>query len=714
MRKLSFFELFLGLCSVFLFACCGGDSVGEGPTLSVSPNIITLDDNGNGTLTVNSNTQWTVRSSDSWLNCSPGSGSGGTIVTLTASVNNSGANRSTSLTFTDKSNTKSVSVSVTQKASSTTSDPQLTISPSSLNFAYAGGTQTINVESNTSWTVSSSQSWCTVSPASGDKNGTFTVTATGNTATSSRTAIVTIKGTTGGIGGITREVSISQESSPVAGILKMLAGESADGKSWTWDYDGVNPVWGNMGYCGGEGSEVGLNRAGQWWGVVAENETDIDFLNGFMQQLQHTHDGKAHGDESMRAYMTLGFDGTIVRHAGNGSIINSGTFSLVPYDNNEWKVADLKTTAGTILFPYEINSGGNMPTTFEMVYLSDKKLCLVYPDGGDFESLGYWSEATFWHFKDKDFNEPDPLFETPCLKWGSGLAVVQTYMSSYTPGNSSPEKSGDYYLLWYNGKNKEKEIDYYFTHSSDILTNPAYSLYYVNVFFESSVSEDMIKAQIIEDGFNLLEYDSADNRYYYLSSDKKTVAAFLKNSQGYWLIQYYEYSDILFETPCLDWGASVATVKNYMDNKGFVMNRDWSAADNSILYYEPKFKEKYTYYLFEQELLEMSSVWFDKSVTSVSELESIVKNTNASYWFTLDSGSIYYKSSDGKSTICLGSTDDSVYIMYWENSTSARTRSYFEKKERALKERMAKSRKVSRTKSGFKLKGSKNMLRVIR
>ena len=135
--------------------------------------------------------------------------------------------------------------------------------------------------------------------------------------------------------------------------------------------------------------------------VVAETETEAGSGNGFMQQLQHTNDGAAHGDESMDAFMTLNVDGTIVRHAGDGSVINSGTFELVPVEDNEWKVADLNTTAGTILWPYEINSGGNMPTTFEVCYLTGSKMCLVYPDGGDFGSLGGWGEATYWHFKAK-------------------------------------------------------------------------------------------------------------------------------------------------------------------------------------------------------------------------------------------------------------------------------------------------------------------------
>ena len=166
-----------------------------------------------------------------------------------------------------------------------------------------------------------------------------------------------------------------------------------DTKDWTWDYDGEHEVWGNMGYCGGSGADVGLKYNGKWWGVTDEE--------GLMTQLNHTNDGNAHGDESMDAYFTLSGEGTIVRHAGDGSVINNGVFEFDTSVASDWKVANLNTTAGTILFPYEINSGGNMPTTFEVVYMTGSKMCLVYPDGGAFDSNGSWGEATYWHFKAK-------------------------------------------------------------------------------------------------------------------------------------------------------------------------------------------------------------------------------------------------------------------------------------------------------------------------
>ena len=173
----------------------------------------------------------------------------------------------------------------------------------------------------------------------------------------------------------------------------MAFGYGTDTKDWTWDYDGENTVWGNMGYCGGNGADVGTAHNGQWWGVVTEEE--------FAGQVNHSNTGALNGDEGPNAYFTLSGEGTIVRHAADGSVINSGTFEIDTSVANDWKVADLKTTAGTILWPFEINSGGNMPTQFEMVYLTGSKMCLVYPDGGDFGGLGNWGEATYWHFKAK-------------------------------------------------------------------------------------------------------------------------------------------------------------------------------------------------------------------------------------------------------------------------------------------------------------------------
>lgn len=173
----------------------------------------------------------------------------------------------------------------------------------------------------------------------------------------------------------------------------MLAGYD-DGKSWTWDTSVTGAVWGNMGYCGGSGADVGISGNGQWWGVTNEEE--------FMGQMMHSDTGVATGEESMDAYMTFTPDGLVTSFDANGNKIRGGTYELEPISGNEWKVAHLKTTEGSILWPFEINSGGNKPSVFELVYLTGSQMTLVYPDGGDFSTNGSWGEASFWHFKKKN------------------------------------------------------------------------------------------------------------------------------------------------------------------------------------------------------------------------------------------------------------------------------------------------------------------------
>lgn len=167
------------------------------------------------------------------------------------------------------------------------------------------------------------------------------------------------------------------------------------GKSWTWDpsvADG-GEVWGNMGYQPGDGASVGTTGNGKWWGIATSDE--------FNNQLKHSDDGTNHGDGDFDAYMTFSTDGILKAYTAGGEEIRSSAYEFVKVDGSDWKVADLKTTS--ILWPYQINWKDNgfdpIPGTYEVVYMTNDKMTLVYPDGG---SQGAWGEATFWHFKAKE------------------------------------------------------------------------------------------------------------------------------------------------------------------------------------------------------------------------------------------------------------------------------------------------------------------------
>ncbi len=88
-----------------------------------------------------------------------------------------------------------------------TPDPTLTISEEEIALELDAGFKTINVFSNVDWTASSDESWLTVAPQSGSKDGQITATATENTEIEERTAIITITGST-----LTQTVKVTQKS----------------------------------------------------------------------------------------------------------------------------------------------------------------------------------------------------------------------------------------------------------------------------------------------------------------------------------------------------------------------------------------------------------------------------------------------------------------------------------------------------------------------
>jgi hypothetical protein len=137
------------------------------------------------TITITSNTSWTVASSESWLTVSPASGSKNGTVTITAQQNTDTLTRTATITFSTEG-APPQTVTVTQIGA-------LAVSASSFSLEASGnGVGAFVITSDTNWTVTSSQSWLTVSPASGSHNGMVAVTARQNKDTASRIATITI------------------------------------------------------------------------------------------------------------------------------------------------------------------------------------------------------------------------------------------------------------------------------------------------------------------------------------------------------------------------------------------------------------------------------------------------------------------------------------------------------------------------------------------
>ncbi|MDR0510378.1 MAG: SUMF1/EgtB/PvdO family nonheme iron enzyme [Rikenellaceae bacterium] len=102
-----------------------------------------------------------------------------------------------------------------KRNSSSESDPTLNVNPATIDLvsSHAGDT-TFAITSNRAWTAVSSESWCTVSPASGNGDVTITVTLEANTGHTAKSATITISA-----GAVMKTVVVNQPPMIVAELF---------------------------------------------------------------------------------------------------------------------------------------------------------------------------------------------------------------------------------------------------------------------------------------------------------------------------------------------------------------------------------------------------------------------------------------------------------------------------------------------------------------
>lgn len=179
--------------------------------------------------------------------------------------------------------------------------------------------------------------------------------------------------------------------------MKLLCGDDGR-KVWKWNTNAPSgQVWGNLGNWGGfDGKDFALTGNNKWWGVTTDKE--------FEDQVGHTGTDGLMGDANLAATMVATEDGYITCYDKDGNEIRRGKFTINNFDptysNTKEYCGILHTDPGTILFPYEINSGkGNKPTDFEIAYVSPTRLVLIYPDDGEWGKVSTKNnEGTFWQF----------------------------------------------------------------------------------------------------------------------------------------------------------------------------------------------------------------------------------------------------------------------------------------------------------------------------
>lgn len=137
-------------------------------------------------VTISSEASWTVTTSDSWIEVSPTSGNAGTsTITVNVSPNTSTSER-TGYVAISIGGSQRIQIPVRQRGI------YIETEQTELSFTASGGSQELSILSNTSWTVSSTPSWITVSPSNGEGNGKIQVTAEDNPNTASRSGVIHI------------------------------------------------------------------------------------------------------------------------------------------------------------------------------------------------------------------------------------------------------------------------------------------------------------------------------------------------------------------------------------------------------------------------------------------------------------------------------------------------------------------------------------------
>lgn len=198
-------------------ACESNDSAGQDKPyiskdyLQVARQLQVNPDGTAAELWVETNCAWHVDISEDWLAVTPAEGSMSQTISILAAQNTTGAERMAILKLT-AGTAPQMLVTVTQPSlnSGVVEEKRLSVSPTSLEFEASGGVLSLTMNSNTSWVVSSSPEWCSLSDYNGSGNAEIVVTVPANPTEVQRTGHIVVAGE--GVTPIT--ITLLQKESP--------------------------------------------------------------------------------------------------------------------------------------------------------------------------------------------------------------------------------------------------------------------------------------------------------------------------------------------------------------------------------------------------------------------------------------------------------------------------------------------------------------------
>lgn len=239
----------------------GGDPVTVTVTqaacsLSMSPTAKSVSAAGGTTsFSLTTNCNWTASSNQPWCVVSPSSGTGNATISVDYTTNTSCGERVATISCTT-SGCSPVPITLTQSGCTL-------ISVSDLILDCTAGSEVLMLTTGCSWSISSSQSWCTISPASGTGNKNVVVTCTANNTASSRyaTLSITVPGCTPRLVNVTQppcgvctlNVNPLNQNVPKAGGSRSFAVNSVGSCTWTATSD---QAWCSVSPASGTGDKI--------------------------------------------------------------------------------------------------------------------------------------------------------------------------------------------------------------------------------------------------------------------------------------------------------------------------------------------------------------------------------------------------------------------------------------------------------------------------
>lgn len=137
-------------------------------------------------ITINSEANWYISTSNSWIEVSPDEGTPGTSTIIVSVSPNTSTNERTGYIALSIGDCQRIQIPVRQKGIYIESEQ------TQLSFTANGGIQELSILSNTSWEFSSIPSWITVSTKNGQGDGKVKITALDNPNTASRSDVIHI------------------------------------------------------------------------------------------------------------------------------------------------------------------------------------------------------------------------------------------------------------------------------------------------------------------------------------------------------------------------------------------------------------------------------------------------------------------------------------------------------------------------------------------